>query len=153
MRNRVWVIAVVVLLAACKPKPPIKAVSTLEEVMHHMVIPNAEIVWRSVGTVYTVGKVEEIQPRTDEEWLDVEASATVLTEAGNLLMMEGRALDNGRWMERARALREAGASVHEAAKARNVQAVFERGGNLFEACQGCHFEYRFKAEKGMFRSH
>jgi hypothetical protein len=145
--------AAVLVLAACKPNPPIKAVSTVEEVMHHMVIPNAEVVWKSVGTIYTPGHVEEIQPRTDEEWLHVEASATVLAEAGNLLMMEGRALDNRRWMERARALREAGASVQQAAKEKNAAAVFERGGNLFEACQGCHFEYRFKEEKGMFRSH
>jgi hypothetical protein len=152
MRKCVW-FAVPVLLVACRPKPPIKAVSTLEEVMHHMVIPNAEVVWKSVGTIYTLGRVEEIQPRTEEEWLNVEASATVLTEAGNLLMMEGRALDNGRWMERAAALREAGASVHEAAKARNASAVFERGGNLFDACQGCHFEYRYKNDPNTFRSH
>ena len=153
MRKCVWFAAALMSLAACSPKPPIKAVSTLEEVMHHMVIPNAEVVWKSVGTVYTLGHVEEIQPRTAEEWLNLEASATVLTEAGNLLMMEGRALDNGRWMERARALREAGASVHEAAKARNAPAVFERGGNLFDACQGCHFEYRFKKDPNVFRSH
>jgi hypothetical protein len=154
VRNSAWFAAAVVLFVACQPKPPIKAVSTLEEVMHHMVIPNAEVVWKSVGTIYTPGHVEEIQPRTDEEWLNVEASATVLAEAGNLLMMEGRALDNGRWMERARALRDAGVSVHEAAKAKNAAAVFERGGHLFDACQGCHFEYRFKGkDPNMFRSH
>jgi hypothetical protein len=153
MRNCVWLAAAVLLVVGCRSTTPIKAVSTLEEVMHHMVIPNAQVVWKSVGTIYTTDHVEEIQPRTDEEWLNVEASATVLTEAGNLLMMEGRALDNGHWMERARALREAGASVHEAAKARNASAVFERGGVLFDACQGCHFEYRFKKEKDMFRSH
>ena len=121
--------------------------------MHHMVIPNAQVVWKSVGTIYTVGHTEEIQPRNEEEWLLVEQSATVLTEAGNLLMMEGRAKDTGRWMERARALREAGASIHEAAKARDVAAVFERGGHLFDACQGCHFEYRYEKDPKTFRSH
>jgi hypothetical protein len=153
MTNRLSCAALLLLLASCKPSPPIKAVATLEEVMHHMVIPNAQVVWRSVGTIYTVGHVEEIQPRTDEEWLNVEASATALTEAGNLLMMEGRAKDTGRWMERARALREAGASVHEAAKARNVEALFERGGRLFDACQGCHFDYRYKMDPNTIRSH
>lgn len=140
-------------MAACRTGPPIKAVSTLEEVMHHMVVPNAEVVWGSVGTIYTAGKVEEIQPRTDEQWLAVEQSATVLTEAGNLLMMEGRARDTSRWMEHARALREAGASVHQAAKARDVARVFERGGDLFDACQGCHFEYRFNKDPNTIRSH
>jgi hypothetical protein len=153
MHGKIWFPALGLLAAACSTRPPIKAVSTLEEVMHHMVIPNAEVVWKSVGTIYTTGKVEEIQPRTDDEWLAVEQSATVLTEAGNLLMMEGRARDTGHWMERARALREAGASVHQAAKARDAAAVFERGGYLFDACQGCHFEYRFRKDPGTIRSH
>ena len=153
MQKNNWFVAIALLIASCKTNPPIKAVSTLEEVMHHMVIPNAEVVWDSVGTIYTVGNVEEIQPRTDEQWLAVEQSATVLTEAGNLLMMEGRAKDTGPWMERARALREAGASVHQAAKARDVAAVFERGGHLFDACQGCHFEYRFEKDPNTIRSH
>ncbi|MSV28878.1 MAG: hypothetical protein EXQ52_09060 [Bryobacterales bacterium] len=153
MQKQIYVAALAIWIAACKASPPIKAVSTLEEVMHHMVIPNAQVIWKSVGTIYTVGKVEEIQPRNDEDWLAVEQSATVLTEAGNLLMMEGRAKDTGRWMERARALREAGASLHQAAKARDVAAVFERGGNLFDTCQGCHFEYRYEKDPNIIRSH
>src|SRR5688500_11604875 len=144
MSRSVWMAVAAMVAVSCKTSPPIKAISTREEIMHHMVIPNAEVVWDSVGTVYTVGHVEEIRPRTDTEWLAVEASATILTEAGNLLMMEGRALDNGTWIKHSLALRTAAASVHEAAKARNAEAVFERGGNLFEACQACHFEYRFK---------
>ena len=138
---------------ARKPGPPIKAVATLEEVMHGMVIPHAQVVWAASGTIYTVDGVEERMPKSEAAWLDVEASATTLTEAGNLLMMEGRAKDNDRWMDRARALREAGAGVHEAAKARNVQAVFERGGVLFEACQGCHFDYRFEKDPKVIRTH
>lgn len=153
MPKKLQVVALGLLLASCSAKAPIKAVATLEEVMHHMVIPNAEIVWHSVGTIYTPGHVEEIQPRTDEQWLAVEASATVLTEAGNLLMMEGRAKDAGRWMERARALRDAGASVHQAAKSRDVPALFERGGYLFDACQGCHFDYRYAKDPNTIRSH
>ncbi len=153
MQKRFWLPATVFLLAACKATPPIKAVSTLEEVMHHMVIPNADVVWDSVGTIYTVGHVEERQPRTDEQWLAVEASSTILAEAGNLLMMEGRAKDNGPWMERARALREAAASIHQAAKSRDVAEVFVRGGHLFDACQGCHFQYRFEKDPNTIRSH
>ena len=152
-RQSGFVVLILLIAASCRTGPPIKAVATLEEVMHHMVIPNAEVVWHSVGTIYTVGKVEEIQPRTDEQWLSVEQSATVLTEAGNLLMMEGRAKDKGHWMERARALREAGASIHKAAEARDVAAVFERGGHLFDACQGCHFEYRYAKDPKTIRSH
>ena len=132
---------------------PIKAVATLEEVMHGMVIPNAEVVWEASGTIYTVKGVEERMPKNEDEWLAVEASATTLTEAGNLLMMEGRAKDSGKWMDRARALREAGAAVHKAAVAKDVPGVFTQGGVLFEACQGCHFDYRFEADPKTIRTH
>ena len=146
--------ALVALLSGCgKSGPPIKAVATLEEVMHGMVIPHAQVVWASSGTIYTAKGVEERKPKSADEWLAVEASATTLTEAGNLLMMEGRAKDNGRWMDRARALREAGDAVHKAAKAKDVEALFERGGDLFEACQGCHFDYRYEKDPKVIRSH
>ena len=142
------------VLAGCRPAAsPIKAVATLHDVMHHMVIPSAEVVWESVGTVSTPGKVEEIAPRTDEDWQAVLRSATVLTEAGNLLMMEGRAKDQGKWIERSRALREAGAAVYQAAAARDAARVFETGGQLFEACQGCHFDYRFESDPQTIRTH
>jgi len=143
-------------LAGCgggKAGPPFKAVATLGEIMHTVVIPNAEVVWDAAGTIITLEGVEEIQPRSPEEWFAVESSATMLMEAGNLLMMEGRAKDGERWMERARALREAGEAVREAAKARNVEALFERGGFLFDACQGCHFDYRFEEDPNTIRTH
>lgn len=146
----------VALLTACAPKetgPPIKSVATLGEVMHDIVIPSAEVVWDSVGTIYTAKGVEEIRPKDEGEWVRVEQSATALTEAANLLMMEGRAKDKDKWYQRSIALREAGAAVHKAAKARNAEAVFETGGYLFDACQGCHFEYRFKNDPSTIRSH
>lgn len=140
--------------AAVPPPPsPIEAVATLHDVMHDLVIPNAEAVWESVGTIATVGKVEEIAPRNDEEWQAVERAATALTEAGNLLMMEGRAKDQGKWVEHCRKMREAGAAIHRAAKERSAARVFEAGGQLFESCQGCHFDYRFKADPGTIRTH
>ncbi|MBM3812983.1 MAG: hypothetical protein FJW20_15285 [Acidimicrobiia bacterium] len=138
---------------APKPEPPIQAVATLGEVMHDIVIPNAEVVWDAVGTIYTLEGVEEIQPKTTEEWMAVERSATTLMEAGNLLMMEPRAKDNKNWMQRAAALRAAGDAVRKAARERNPEAVFNRGGQLFEACQGCHFEYRFEEDRTTIRTH
>lgn len=143
-------------LTACVPKPtgpPLLSVATLGEVMHDLVIPSAEVVWDSVGTIYTVKGVEEIRPANNEEWIRVEQSATALTEAANLLMMDGRAKDTTRWYQRSIALREAGAAVHKAAKARDPEAVFETGGQLFEACQGCHFEYRFAKDPATIRTH
>ena len=85
-------------------QPPFKPVASLHEVMHDVIFPSAEVVWESVGTIISYEGTEEIYPRSEEEWIAVQSSATMLTEAGNLLMMEGRAKDSGPWMERARAL-------------------------------------------------
>jgi len=145
-----------VVLAGCAKQaeaPPVKAIATLEEVMHMMIIPNAEVVWKSVGTVYTLDGVQETKPESTDDWYKVESSATALMEAGNLLMMEGRAKDKAHWMDRAKALREAGDNVRKAAQAHDVAAVFERGGYLFDACQGCHFEYRFEKDPKTIRTH
>jgi len=151
-------------LAACtKPNsttqktaatPPYKPVATLEEVMHGMVIPNADVVWESTGTILTVKGTEEFQPKTEDDWIHVEASATTVMEAGNLLMMEGRAKDNGKWMERCLALVDAADSVRKAAKAHDKDALFTRGGDLFDACQACHFTYRFTTkDPNTYRTH
>ena len=144
------------VLAGCgagQAGPPIKAIATREEIMHHLVIPNAQVVWGAVGTIYTLKGVEERRPKSIDEWFAIEASATTLMEAGNLLMMDGRAKDNGKWMDRARALREAGDSVRQAAKAKDPEALFTRGGDLFDACQACHFEYRYEKDPKMIRTH
>ena len=152
-RIAVWTLLALLIGCGKTAAPPIKAVATLEEVMHGMVIPHAQVVWGASGTIYTAAGIEERKPKSNDEWLAVEASATTLTEAGNLLMMEGRAKDNGRWMDRARALREAGDGVRKAAKAQDVAALFERGGYLFDACQGCHFDYRYEKNPNVIRSH
>jgi hypothetical protein len=136
-----------------QPDSPIKAIATREDIMHHLVIPNAQIVWGAVGTISTLQGVEERRPKTDDEWFNIESSAITLMEAGNLLMMEGRAIDKGHWIDRARALREAGDLVRQAAKNKDATALFDRGGDLFDSCQGCHFEYRFTKDPNTIRTH
>ena len=145
----------IAVLAGCSaPKTtPIKAIATREEVMHHLVIPNAQRVWSAVGTTMTVESTVEKAPKTDDEWFEVESAATVLMEAGNLLMMDGRAFDTGKWIEYSKALRETADTVRQAAKKHDAAGVFERGGDMFESCQGCHFAYRFEKDPKTIRTH
>jgi hypothetical protein len=143
-------------LAACNKATspsPIKAIATREEIMHHLVIPNAKVVWDASGTIFTKDGVIDRKPKNEDEWFTVEASATTLMEAGNLLMMDGRAMDNGKWIERALALRDASDAVRQAAKKKDIVGLFDRGGDLFETCQGCHFQYRFTKDEKMTRTH
>ncbi len=133
--------------------PPFRPVASVDEVMHDVVLPNAERIWDSVGTIFTLEGVEEIRPSNEDEWLAVRGSATTLMEAGNLLMMEGRAKDTGPWMDRARALVDAAASVREAAEERDAETLFDRGELIFNACQGCHWQYRFEEDPETIRTH
>ena len=132
---------------------PMKAIATREEIMHHLVIPNAQKVWAAVGSTSTVEGVVEKAPKTDDEWFDVESSATTLMEAGNLLMMEGRAMDQGKWIEYSRQLRDSADTVRQAAKKHDASALFDRGGDMFESCQNCHFTYRFEKDPKIMRTH
>ena len=119
--------------------------------MHDVVFPHADRVWDSVGTIITMEGTEEIYPRTEEEWIALQSDARTLMEAGNLLMIEGRAKDADKWMERARALIDAAQKVLEAAEAQDSEAVFDRGELIYNACQNCHWEYNYEIDPGIIR--
>lgn len=138
--------------ACSQAPPPFEPKSTVGQLMHDVVYPRADEVWKSVGTIVTEEGTEEIRPRTDLEWEVVHSGARTLMETGNLLMMEGRAKDTGQWMEYCRQLIEASAAVLESAEAYDADAVFERGELIYNACRGCHWEYRYEDDPGIMRT-
>lgn len=121
--------------------PPFQLVGSIEDVMHDVVYPHAEVVWDSVGTIITEEGTHEIRPGSEAEWLRVTQSAYTIAEAGNLLMLEGRAKDTGDWMEYASGLIDAASLAVEAAQARNAERLFDTGGTIYEACTACHEQY------------
>jgi len=135
--------AVIGLSTGCQVDegPPFRVVGTVEDVMHDVVYPHADVVWDSVGTIITVEGTNEIRPGNEDEWLRVMQSAYTIAEAGNLLMLEGRAKDTGDWMEYAGGLIDAATLVVQAAKDRDAERVFDTGGTLYEACTACHEQY------------
>jgi hypothetical protein len=132
------------LTSACAKAPepsPFRAVAGNRLLMMSVVDPAADVVWDSVRTVMTLEGTEEFQPETDAEWEAVRNSSVILAEAGNLLMMERRAMDQGDWIGWSAALIDAGEDAMKAADARNPQAVFDAGGEIYAACSGCHAKY------------
>jgi len=128
-----------VLAAGCAPEPPPFEESVeLNELMVHVIEPAAEAYWDSVGTVMDLNGIQEIAPATLEEWGAVENAAATLAESGNLLLLPGRLRDDPRWVELARALMTAGRDALAAADARDPDAVFEAGGNVYVVCADCH---------------
>ena len=133
--------------------PPYRPVSTLEQVMHDVIFPNADAVWKSVGTIITLEETTEIAPADENEWVALEGHARTLMEAGNLLMMGDRPKDQDEFMKRALALMDASAKVLEAAKARDADLVFDRGELIYNACLECHAKYRGEDESDADEAH
>jgi hypothetical protein len=103
--------------------------------------PAADVYWDAVGWIVDAGGTLEIRPQTLEEWEAVQRAAVVIAESGNLLLMEGRALDDEEWVGLSRALIEVGQRAIAAAEARDEAAVFEIGGEVYNACTACHALY------------
>jgi hypothetical protein len=133
------------LLAGCGQHPAdaphLEVVADVKQLMTGVLEPAADTYWDAVGTVIDEKGTHETAPSTDEEWAAVWRAALVVAESGNLLMVEGRARDRKEWMTLSRALVTVGKQAVAAAAARDPNAVFDVGGQLFEACTACHASY------------
>ena len=130
------------LLLGCSPKTPALNNSlSLHQLMEWIIDPNADVIWDSVKSISTVKGTTEIYPRTDEQWDAVRNSAAILLEAGNILMIEGRAKDNKQWLEYAKQLSSASEVTLKAAQDKNKDALFDAGGNIYNARKACHDKY------------
>ncbi len=151
MRSVRWVLVAVcvVLGGSCggPPPPPFKPVADVKQLMQSIVDPAADVVWGSVGTIMTPGHIEEIAPKSVEEWDAVRNAAWVLTESGNLLMMGNRPKDNGDWMKLSQALIDVGQRTVRVAEARDKDATFTMGGEIYDVCTNCHAEYNLELTK------
>jgi hypothetical protein len=148
-----WVPLCAMLLAGCgssEPPPapaaapagaPFHTTLNVKQLMNWIIDPNADVIWNSVGTIITEKGREELMPKSDEDWAAVRNAAAVLVESGNLLMMDGRAYDRDQWMTAARGMTDAANTAIEAAETKDIEALFDAGGAVYEACTECHSKY------------
>jgi mono/diheme cytochrome c family protein len=108
--------------------------------MQWILEPAAEGIWDSAGTIITADGRTELAPTTDAGWDDVRKHATILAEAANLLLLPGRAAGPD-WIAYAQALRTTGRQALAAAQARDADALFDAGGQIYQACVACHTQY------------
>jgi len=147
--------------------------ASVQDIMVSEVDPSADFLWESVGTIVTADGVDQREPRTDEEWQRVRVEAVVLTEAANLLMMDGRrvaeegkkledegvegiltaaesqkAIDDARpaFLAFARALHDVGAETLAAIDARDVQRMMDAGEQMDEVCESCHLQFWYPGQ-------
>ena len=140
-------IAVLILLSGCASdapegsSPPFTTVADTQQLMASILDPAAEVYWDAVGWIVDESGTTEIRPGSPEEWEAVQNAAFVIAESGNLLMMNGRAVDEGAWMGMSQSMIEVGRRAIVAAEARDEQGVFDMGAEVYFACTNCHAAY------------
>ena len=138
------IVAFAVISAACSsapPPPPYRPIADVKTLMASVMEPSADLYWDAVGIVVDQAGEQHIQPKTAEEWEAVRNAAYVVAESGNLLMMPTRAKDNAEWMAACQQMIAAAQKAIRAAESRDTTAVFETGGEMYDACTNCHSKY------------
>jgi hypothetical protein len=150
--HRLSIVLIAVALCGCKAEAPqvsadsaasveFREVADVKQVMNWIMEPSADVVWDAVGTVYTEAGEESLQPETDEEWTAVRDAAATVAEAANLLLTPGRLRDRDDWVKHAHRLTEAAKEALDAAEAKDVDALFTAGGDMYIVCTECHMQY------------
>lgn len=141
----IWVGALIACVACSAESDSIPSelvpVGDVQELMAHMVEPAADVYWDAVGVVVDYEGEHPMRPETDEEWVAVSNAAFTLAESANLMMLDGRALDHGTWMTLSQQFREVSIRALEAAEARNLDAIFDMGAEVYYSCTNCHAQY------------
>lgn len=114
------------------PSSPARRVGTMSELMVDILYPAGDAVFY----------IETRTPTSSEEWAVLQLQTLALAETANLLMMPGRARDQGQWMEDAKLMLDAGEAAYRAAKDRDVEALVALNDQLYMSCVTCHQHYR-----------
>jgi cytochrome c556 len=119
--------------AAVAQAPESQPVGTMREFMTSVVYPPTNELLLSMNRG---------APASDTEWAAVQRSAIQLAESGNVMMMRGRAMDQGMWLKEARALVDVGAAAYKAARAKDAAGLRALETPLNASCVNCHKQYR-----------
>lgn len=135
-------------LSACEPsqtQAPSQPSYTLDfdnhDLMTYVLDPAADVLWSSAGSIVTLEGTQELAPTTEEGWLNVQNQAAVLIESANLLQLPGRAEDQEDWAEYSQGLATMARKAFAAAEAKDADALFAAGADLYQVCLACHQKY------------
>jgi hypothetical protein len=117
-------------------------VATTRQIMLAITRPASDAIFQAVQTNVTQKGVEEIFPKTDDEWALLGAQAGALAESGNLIMAEGRAVDRGDWIKMSQAMIDAAKQTLQAVEKKSPDAVLDSGEKVNTSCDNCHQRYR-----------
>jgi hypothetical protein len=151
-------------------------VVSVKELMANMIDPLADNIFDAVWWASGKNGPEEHRPRSDADWEKVRVGAVTLAEGIYLLKVPRpfappgdvnnsvgpnppelspaqieakRANDPVLWNAKIEALRNVALETLEAVKKKDVDALFEAGSDLDEACETCHLEYWYPGDKAL----
>lgn len=175
-------VAAAVLSHACSRSAETPAAATaaftpvvsVQELMEHVVDPQADFVFDAVGVDVTPKGTTYIAPATDDDWIKVQRGAIILAEATNLLKMprpvapagytsghdgpggpelppaEIQALvdqDRAKWLRHVDDLRAEALRVIDIVKSRDAESLFKAGSDIDRACENCHLDYWYPHDR------
>ncbi len=146
MKGMIAVAAAAMLLAGChkaeERAPTFVKAHDIKQLMATVVQPQADVFWKSAGSVSDANGTVDLTPTSEEAWLRTRSAAATITEMGNLLMTPQYAAGRGEdWMQFSRSLVEIGIKAEKAAVDRNSDEIFEVGGTMYNVCTACHQVY------------
>jgi hypothetical protein len=146
--------------------------SSIKDLMESVIDPSADTLWGAAGTIVDKQGVQDLSPKTQEEWLNVRRAAVRIIEGGNLLMIPGReAAPVGTKSEApgveleppeiavlikkkrksfdafAKALQALGLEALRASEVKNTDLLQEIGGRMENVCEGCHQTFWYPQAK------
>ena len=149
-------------------------VVSVKELMQNMIDPVADNIFDAVWWDSTAKGVVEHRPRTDDDWDKVKTGAVSLAE-GIYLLKVPRLLapvgdvnnsvglhppelspiqirakidkDPVLWIAKIQALRNVSLEILDVVKKKDVDALWQAGADLDEACEACHLEYWYPGDK------
>ena len=129
---RVLALLLLMTIPAAAEDPPFQPVATISQIMVAITLPYSD------ALLY----IQRDPPKNDRDWESLQMQALMLAESGNLLMIKGRAKNQGLWMKDARMLVDAGAAAVKATRAKDIDAVLALNEQIVSSCVTCHRQFR-----------
>jgi len=152
----------------------LQPVVSVKELMNDMIDPASDNIFNAVGTVINAKGIIETAPQTDDDWARVRSGAVTLAEGVDLLKVPRAIAPPGErnasdgpdasdltpeqikakieadpvlWIAKIQALRNINLEVLEIVKRKDVKELSDAGEILDRACESCHLEFWYPAEK------
>jgi cytochrome c556 len=126
-----------VIASAQAPSEPFPPAASVKQLMLDLIHPSSNDILLAIYRGGPPGGT-----RDEKDWAAVRRAALTLAESGNMLMMRGRARDQGDWMKDAKLLVDAGNAAYKAAQAKDGNALAALAGAVDASCTTCHKQYR-----------